>query len=238
MALGARFAFNSYKHHATLIIRSNNIKDMATIYSCKGVIHGVVLAMLLYGLALIPLIKELKQKYPRLHQPWYADDSAAAGRYQERSATRPAKFGRKRRIRLRTYYVSEESSSHLTKIEWHIQIIRLIRILQLKKQWKTFIFERSYAELKIYSRFQFFWVFWDLKLWLQVVSITGRSVLVEQRGHVPIVFVLQVFIAAMNAMLSILWNEPSLIAAMSLIGFFRNLGKMASFMWFPKYKEC
>ena len=54
---GAKFAFNCYKHHSTLIIRSSKIEDMASISSEEGVTQGDVLAMILYGLALLPIIK-------------------------------------------------------------------------------------------------------------------------------------------------------------------------------------
>ena len=56
---------------------------MAKLSSEEGVTQGDVLAMILYGLALLPIIKELKRNFPNLQQPWYADDAAAAGKFQQ-----------------------------------------------------------------------------------------------------------------------------------------------------------
>ena len=42
--------------------------------------------MLLYGLALTPLATTLRQQFPSLIQPWYADDNAACGKATELKA--------------------------------------------------------------------------------------------------------------------------------------------------------
>ena len=56
---------------------------MAKISSKEGVTQGDVLAMILYGLALLTIIKELKTNFLDLKQPWYADDAAATGKFQQ-----------------------------------------------------------------------------------------------------------------------------------------------------------
>ena len=73
---GAQFAFNCYRHSATLIVRQKG-KDALIIYSKEGVTHGDVLASLLYGLSMSPLSKELQEEIPALVQPWFANDSAS-----------------------------------------------------------------------------------------------------------------------------------------------------------------
>ena len=39
--------------------------------------------MLLYGLALTPLAADLRTAFPRLVQPWYADNNAAMGEAED-----------------------------------------------------------------------------------------------------------------------------------------------------------
>jgi hypothetical protein len=77
---GARFAFNCYRHHSTLMIRHNNGTGV-TIPSREGVTQGDPLAMVLYGLAVLPLVRQLKREFPLVEQPWYADDAAAGGQF-------------------------------------------------------------------------------------------------------------------------------------------------------------
>ena len=39
--------------------------------------------MFLYGVGVLPLIRKLKVLHPDVIQPWYADDAAGAGRWQQ-----------------------------------------------------------------------------------------------------------------------------------------------------------
>ena len=55
---------------------------MASLLSEEEVTQGDVLVMILYGLALLPIIKELKRKVLDLQPPWYMNDAAAAGTFQ------------------------------------------------------------------------------------------------------------------------------------------------------------
>ena len=43
------------------------------MHSREGVIKGGPLAMITYGLGIIPLIKNLKTAHPDITQPWYAE---------------------------------------------------------------------------------------------------------------------------------------------------------------------
>jgi hypothetical protein len=70
---GARFMFNNYKHWATLMIQSNHGSGIL-IYSKEGTTQGCLLAMVSYGIMMLPLICKLKSVYPDVEQLWYADD--------------------------------------------------------------------------------------------------------------------------------------------------------------------
>ena len=75
---GARFAFNCYRHQATLIVRRPG-KPCYTICSAEGVTQGDPLSMVLYGIALTPLAERIKAATQGITQSWYADDAAIAG---------------------------------------------------------------------------------------------------------------------------------------------------------------
>ena len=77
---GARFAFNCYRHHSLLVVRNPGSKAF-TFYSKEGVTQGDPLAMVAYGVAILPLIRKLKELNQLLTQSWYADDASAAGTF-------------------------------------------------------------------------------------------------------------------------------------------------------------
>ena len=80
---GARFAFNCYRHEVQLIVRRPSGHPCYTLLSQEGVTQGDPLSMVLYGLALVPLAKRLRNAVPTLLQPWYADDSAMMGQAKD-----------------------------------------------------------------------------------------------------------------------------------------------------------
>ena len=43
--------------------------------------HGHPLAMVAYGIEILPLIKHLKSTYPDVMQPWYVDNAGALGMF-------------------------------------------------------------------------------------------------------------------------------------------------------------
>jgi hypothetical protein len=45
----------------------------------EGVTQGDPLAMVIYGLAMPPLSHDLRERYPKILQPWYADDTVIEG---------------------------------------------------------------------------------------------------------------------------------------------------------------
>ena len=80
--MGALYAFNCYKYAAQLVLRRPG-DEALIILSKEGVTQGCPLAMILYGVALLPLSEVLRRKVPEAVQPWYADDAAMAGRASE-----------------------------------------------------------------------------------------------------------------------------------------------------------
>jgi hypothetical protein len=79
---GARFAFNCYRHWATLVIRGKQ-GTCVVIFSKEGVTQGDPLSMFGYGIGVLPLIRRLKEEFPSVKQPWYADDAGAGGHFTE-----------------------------------------------------------------------------------------------------------------------------------------------------------
>ncbi len=78
-ASGARFAFNCYRHASKLILRRKG-KTGYTLLSLEGITQGDPLAMILYGLALVPLADTLRRQHPETVQAWYANDGILEGR--------------------------------------------------------------------------------------------------------------------------------------------------------------
>jgi len=79
-AIGFHFVFNCYRHWARLVVHSSSGSPHA-LYSMEGVTQGDPLSMILYGLAVLPLIRGLKLKFPDLTHVWFADDGNAAGTF-------------------------------------------------------------------------------------------------------------------------------------------------------------
>ena len=70
----SRFLFNTYRGYAPLIVAGTT----ELLFSSEGTTQGDPLAMLFYGVSLMPLIESLKGRDKYL-QTWYADDSGALG---------------------------------------------------------------------------------------------------------------------------------------------------------------
>ena len=73
---GTRFALNCYRHWATLVIRSGDGMGHF-LHRKEGVTQGDPLAMIEYGLGILPLIQDLRAAHPRVTQTWYCDDAGA-----------------------------------------------------------------------------------------------------------------------------------------------------------------
>ena len=68
------WAISPYGGFARLVLRGSD----ECLFSKEGVTQGEPLSMLIYAVALLPLVKSLKAKENRL-QTWYADDLACIG---------------------------------------------------------------------------------------------------------------------------------------------------------------
>ena len=50
------------------------------MHSKEGVTQGDPLAMITYGIGVLPLIRELWDSHPRVTHPWHTDDMGAGGK--------------------------------------------------------------------------------------------------------------------------------------------------------------
>ena len=48
----------------------------------EGTTQGYPLAMVTYGIVIIPLTNNLKLEFPDVYQPWYAGDASALGMFE------------------------------------------------------------------------------------------------------------------------------------------------------------
>ena len=80
---GAQFTFNCYRHWDTLVVRDTGDGSGHFLHSKEGVNQGDLLAMIEYGIRVLPLIRELWSAHPWITQPWYADDTRAGGTFQQ-----------------------------------------------------------------------------------------------------------------------------------------------------------
>ena len=76
---GSRFAFNRYRHHNIVYVRSHPGHPPHIILSKEGVAQGCVFGMFLYGIGLLPLCEQMRAQVPESLQTWFADDGAATG---------------------------------------------------------------------------------------------------------------------------------------------------------------
>ena len=77
---GAQFSFNFYRHWSTLVIRADN-GNGHFLHSKEGVTQGDPLAMVTYGLGILPLIRNLWTAHPSVTHPWYADEYGSGGTF-------------------------------------------------------------------------------------------------------------------------------------------------------------
>ena len=79
---GARFAFNCYRFHSLLIVRSST-GTLFELYSQEGVTQGDVLAMICYAIGILPLCQLLREIHIDCRTPWYADDAGCLGNFEQ-----------------------------------------------------------------------------------------------------------------------------------------------------------
>ena len=80
---GAQFTFNCYHHWATLVVRDIADGSGHFLHSKEGVTQGDPLAMIAYGIMVLPFIRDLRRAHPHITQPWYADDVGEGGKFEE-----------------------------------------------------------------------------------------------------------------------------------------------------------
>ena len=66
---GARFTFNCYQHHSMLYLKLADGQEFEIIHSWEGVTQGNPLAMIAYGISLLPMIRILRKEFPDVFQP-------------------------------------------------------------------------------------------------------------------------------------------------------------------------
>ena len=76
----AHFVFSCYRHWSLLVLRNMN-GTASIIHSREGMTQGGPLAMIVYGIGILPLIKNLKREIPDVTHPWYAEDAGALGTF-------------------------------------------------------------------------------------------------------------------------------------------------------------
>ena len=74
------FVFSFYCHWSPLVLRNRN-GIASFLHRREGVTQGDPLAMITYGIDILPLIKNLKRVIPDVPQPWYSDDAGALGMF-------------------------------------------------------------------------------------------------------------------------------------------------------------
>ena len=77
---GACLVFNCYLHRSSLVLRNGNGMS-SFMHSREGATQGDPLAMVAYGIGILPPIKNMKEEFPESIQPWYADDASVLGTF-------------------------------------------------------------------------------------------------------------------------------------------------------------
>ena len=77
---GTCFVFNCYRHWSSLVLRNMN-GTAIFLHIKESVTQGDHIAMIVYRIGILPLVKNLKREIPDVTQPWYADDYGALGTF-------------------------------------------------------------------------------------------------------------------------------------------------------------
>ena len=64
---GAQFTFNCYRHWAMIVVRDTGDGSGHFLHSKEGVTQGDPLAMIVYVIGVLPLIRELRNAHPESH---------------------------------------------------------------------------------------------------------------------------------------------------------------------------
>ena len=79
---GAQFAFNLNRHQLLLLVQDPGGKPFV-LFSKEGCTKGCPLAMVLYALGTLPMIRQLKSTHPSVLQPWYAVVAGGMGKFED-----------------------------------------------------------------------------------------------------------------------------------------------------------
>ena len=79
--IGTHFTFNCYRHWATLVVRNTEDGSGQFFHRKEGMTKGYPLAMIAYGIGVIPLIRKIQDTHTHVTQPWYADDVGEGGKF-------------------------------------------------------------------------------------------------------------------------------------------------------------
>ena len=74
---------NCYRHQAVLLVHTDDSYASHWLASHEGVTQGNPLSMILYGIDMLPFTLQLKVAVPTALQPWYADNTAAGGNFED-----------------------------------------------------------------------------------------------------------------------------------------------------------
>ena len=64
------------------MVRNNEDGSGHFLHSKEGVTQGDPLAMITYGIGVLPLIRELQEAHSRVTQLWYVYDTGAGGKFE------------------------------------------------------------------------------------------------------------------------------------------------------------
>ena len=138
------------------------------ILSREGVTQGCPLAMVLYGLALIPLAEMLRRKVPGAVQPWYADDAAMAGKASEVSTL----MGELTRLGPAFGYFPEPNKSILVVPRRHEEAARM-QLSKFKFKYRKgtrYLGSHIGAECVMRS-----WLEPKIQKWVEAIKVMGHA---------------------------------------------------------------
>eukprot|EP00957_Ditylum_brightwellii_P028913 2184347-Ditylum_brightwellii.AAC.1 len=117
---GARFVFNCYRHWALLIIRRPDSPPII-IHSKEGVTQGDPLAMIIYGITLVPLSNLVQETDRQVLPPFYTDGIALDGAARRNACLLKVlvAWGPDR-----GYYPEPEKSIHVCNFPWDVEAAR------------------------------------------------------------------------------------------------------------------
>ena len=64
------------------MVRNTEGRSGHFLHRKEGVTQGDPLAMIAYGIGVLPLIRDLRRDHPHVMQPWYVDDAGEGGSFE------------------------------------------------------------------------------------------------------------------------------------------------------------